>query len=292
MVEAGQFHKNTWLRACGLAMPAAAFLMAVASVPSNAAARQFVGDWLATVGSPLWCSLLAALAFYGAAMLRGVPGARTLLMYSVLPLCVVQPQTVSLEKFDTQAIWPLVLLAAVRIFQGLWNRRRWPACEGLCWLIGAGLARGAFDGWPLPAQSLVFDAVLAALLIARFTIRDDTSELLEGAALLGIGMRAVAATCTCLLSPVPMLPELAELLALLLTTGIIALSVGEPEWRNLGKFVAALAYFTTFWEGWKMLAAWTTWEGLNQFVLGVLLLHIGVAWSAWKSRRVQAGAIE
>lgn len=284
LLEAGLKHRRRSLLAAGLSVPVIVMFLAQFSTPQNPAAAQFQSDWLQTVGSPLWCTVLASLAYFVVAAVRGVPGARMCVLYALLPFCLVGPETISVRNLAQINLWPMLLIAVVRLTMGIRTWRSWPALEGTLWLIVTGWASGLLNGSPFPAQTLVLDAAIMALLAAHLIFRDEASHGFGSLALIGVCLRVLAAGEDSFSATGP---EWSGFVEMSLMTGLAGFTFWRTRsvvWWRVTQVAAAMTYVTAYWEGWKMLRMWTVWEGLNQFLLGLLLLHVGVAWSAWRKR--------
>ncbi len=66
--------------------------------------------------------------------------------------------------------------------------------------------------------------------------------------------------------------------------GLIALRAGENWTRQVAIFTAAVAYLLHLSLGFEVIETRFQWTGWRAFASGLLLLHVGVAFSIWKGR--------
>jgi hypothetical protein len=98
----------------------AALIVLVLAFPwaDESVSRGFLQTFVGTVGSPLWLTIWALLAFYLWAWLRGVPEVVRAGLAAGALLIVVGRQTVGLDTLTAPQAWPLLTVGAVLLARG------------------------------------------------------------------------------------------------------------------------------------------------------------------------------
>jgi hypothetical protein len=101
--------------------------------------REFLDQFVNTIGSPVWLTLGLLLAFYGLAWRRGVPGALSGLLGTTALFSIVGRETIGLRTLTAPQAWPLLLIGGALLASGL--RRR---SSFACTVAGAFFAAAAW----------------------------------------------------------------------------------------------------------------------------------------------------
>lgn len=131
------------------------------------------------VGSPTWLTLLALVAFYGVAWVRGVPSAGGWLLAAGLAFLVIGPETVGIGSLRDPG--PVSWAVAFAATAGLaaWRRRvsPWVAATAVgLGLLAETLDRSGLGSWKLP---LLTHAAWAATLAIGWAFPTDLGRLLR-----------------------------------------------------------------------------------------------------------------
>lgn len=120
-LEAGLVTRNeTLIRRVLVATP----LLLMLAFPwfTGAVFRGFLTQVTEKIGAPLWLAAWLQLALYASAWLRGVSKARGFLLASVAVFSIVGPGSMSLRTLTVPSPWPLAVVGAVLLVDGLWHR--------------------------------------------------------------------------------------------------------------------------------------------------------------------------
>lgn len=216
----------------------------------------FLREVTATLGSPLWLSVCLLGAFYVWSWSRGVAGARFGVLGCLLSLTFVTPQTIGPRDFGDPQLWPVLLVGAVLLMEGI-RVRSSRICFGACVLL-------AWAGWhalpqtplaPWRAMSAYHFLWLSAVVLGlRF--RDEFALVLRA---LGALMMPVAALLSVIgpwSAEIPLLWQGLYVLALCL----VALAIAQ-WWHSrwyLYAFTALLAIIAYGMAliGYRQAVAW------------------------------------
>lgn len=196
VLELGLVTRSLVTTRLALTMPAGLLVLAMlghGSGPHSVSGR-FLEDFTARLGgTPLYLSLLAAIAFYSLASLRRVPSASSWLTLSLAALSVIAPQTLTFAGPSSPRPAPLWAAAAL---QGLLALRN-PTSARL--MAASALAACSVAVGPVPPLGLATGPALALnLTIASFLaigafFRDGLARFLQTLALVALPLASLRA---------------------------------------------------------------------------------------------------
>jgi hypothetical protein len=270
-----------WLETATLA---AAPLLLVLSVPrgDNEIYLRFLTRFQETVGSPIWLTVLALIAFYGYAWLRRLRGAEWSLLTTVALLTVIGRQTTDLHTLAPAAWWPWCVLAGWQLLQAVAKRSSQRcAWATLCAVVAASLA---WHDAPLLIRYGILPGhiLLAGSLVIGLVFRDRFARLLQrlGLALVIAGMVAAVVAIGGELLPTAALCE--YLVALAVVAWLYWWTTRDRWWFCAGVLQAAVLSGTGVWVARTPLAAILGPDAVTPLSGGVASFLVAVLISAWK----------
>jgi hypothetical protein len=223
-------------------------------------------------GSPLFLSLLMAVAFYAFATVRSVPRAPGLLSLSLLALAFAGPSTLNLDGLVAPQPQPILALALTQFWLA-WRRRDSERCLlGATCLIAA-VAIGLKESGSAAFQVLlVFHLSLAAMMVIGAVFDDALGRMLRRA-----GAVLIATACVFAVTGDPRLSELAGVspeVGRAYPLILVTIAVGY------GVFVGSRAYLVAAslgLGGWLSLIGLRGYLYVRQFVAGLDRIAWGMA---------------
>lgn len=291
LLESGIQNSQRTVQAFALCLPVLIVALSFPGTGRNAADAEFINRLLGTVGSPAWCSLVAAVVFYAATAVRGVHGARRLAVYTVAALAVVDRST-TVDWHTLSAIQPGPLLAAALLagIGGIRSRRSIEWCEALALAAVAAVRLGWNNSLPIPPEFAIGHAVLLAMLTIGVLLDDGTARLLRN---LGVAALMIGAIPTC----VHFADTSAAAWVTPVYSGVVTLVIAFVVWlRPSGWLKAALCiqfvavYAGLLVHGCQLLQRTVRWQGLPSLLIALALLHLGLLMSALKAGALQRAA--
>ena len=281
LLEAGLVGRRRGVALLALALPAALAVLASVGHQPDDIYQGFLQTFTARLGgSPLWATLLAALAFYTYAALRRVPLAVEALTAALTALAVVGPRTLGLDTLVAPRPAPLLAAAALQLGLGVWRRDSWHCLLGATVLAPAAVWALA---WPAELEALrvpaVFHLALAGALIVGAAFDDVLGEFLRAAGLIAALLACLAVTMGVTGAP--------PWVALSYPPAMAALLVGYGLLlRQSAWVVAAVMALLAFgagagWRGYLVLRQAVA--GLDHMVVGLALFALAVVVSLGKS---------
>ena len=278
-VEGGVSHQSWILQRAGLASSIASIAVSM-WMPQNAASQQFLTQYVDTLASPVWCSSWAAIAFTSAAWLRGVQSARVLLIAQLLWLGWIDPNQLGLRGLTDPHPWSGLAVGTALLTYGLFRRSsRWSFVGASCLSLTAGI----MIDWtflPVPIPVICLHLIAASALLVALIFRDHFAKgLAHGASVFLFLMSPLAVVRFAVVGA-------AEWQGLAYLAGVIVLALllhrvlQDAGFKELAFFAGICLYVSGFIEGWQALVQLTNWKGLNEFLIGIALLHLGLLWSA------------
>lgn len=202
------------------------------SIKSLSLHEQFYQTVTASMGSPVFWTLILLIGLYCVVWLRGERAARVPLAIAVAGLSWVNPSTTGFQTLTNFTPWPLVAIGVYLMWQGYRRETcfRFVAGMGLCLTALPTVFR--WLSWEAVSMNLTCHAALLGLTVTGFLFKDDLARFLE---------RSV-----CVLIPV-----------------LAAVAVLSPQWLQLPPdrgtlysiTVTALA-FLTGWRGQRRVYLW------------------------------------
>ncbi len=282
LMEAAIARRHWATHLAALFLPALCVGLSIPGSEGNAAYREFVIQLVENVGSPLWLMLLAAGGLYAVAAVRGLALAWRGVVFCVLALGAVTPETIDLRQITHAEPWPLLVAAGMLMLPGvIQHRSRW-VLEGSLYAIGAVWAYDWLDGQVISEMRLVATLAMTATLLVGGLMRDAAAQSIRR---LGSTTMVVAAGEMCLqtsvLHAVRWLP-VAYLFYMALLPAVIGGWCRDPFVRSSGAINGVKWYTGTLLQVSVLLREWYAWAGWRSFLWGIAMLHVAVAASAIK----------
>jgi hypothetical protein len=285
LLEAGLASRRRGAVALALALPAGLAVLASVGHRPDDIYQGFLHTFMARLGgSPLWVTLLAALAFYAYAALRRVPLAAEALTAAVTALAVVGPRTLDLDTLVAPRPAPLLAAAALQLGLGVWRRDSWPCLLGATVLAPAAVWALA---WPPELEALRVPAALhlalAGALLVGAAFDDALAELLRA-----LGMVAVLLACLAVTmrgtEGVGGAPPWAVLTYPLVMAGALAVYgalLRQRPWLVAAGLALVVWMAGAGWRGYLLLRQ--TVAGLDHMAVGLALFVLAVLISLGKA---------
>jgi hypothetical protein len=196
LLEAGLVGRRRGVALLALALPAALAVLAAVGHQPDDIYQGFLRSFESRLGgSPLWVTLLAAVAFYSYAALRRVPLSAEALTAAVTALAVVGPRTLDFDTLVAPQPAPLLAAAALQLGLGVWRRDSWHCLLGAAVLAPAAVWALA---WPADLEALrlpaTFHVALAGALIVGAAFDDALGELVRIGGMVTVLLACLAVT--------------------------------------------------------------------------------------------------
>jgi hypothetical protein len=242
--------------------------------------RTFVG----TIGSPVWLTLWALVAFYGYAWLRGVTHAVHHGLVACALLAVIGRQTIDLATLTAPQPWPLLAFGAILLARGIWLRSS-PSCAAASVALAGGIwflfPQTALVEWRIP---ICGNFLWAALGVIGLLFQDSLARRLR---ILVAALFPIAALLALVGEPAASVPVLVRGLYVVLLAGLCLLIA--RVWRNLwflygfGGIVGVSAYAGVV-SSFHRAAALIGRDAMLAFAWSLGALLLGFLISAQKAR--------
>lgn len=291
VLEASVRSRQPLVRRVALLLPVLVVAISFPGSGRNAAAAQFIGRLLDTVGSPVWWSIVAASVYYGVGAVRGIAGARQLAIASLVALAFIdRGRTVSLQTLAPMSAWPMIAATIVSGVGSLFSRRSIDWCQTA--ILGA-LAVTRLDVIAAMTIPPVIVAGHLAALIALATGLVFNDRLAHHLRHIGAATLLIVAAATCVWLDGSSHPAWTTPAYFAVVTALILITA----WLRPSKILRlaatanlAMGYVGLIAHGYQFAQRAIRWQGLPTLLLGFLLLHLGLFMSAWKAGAVQQSA--
>lgn len=287
LLEAAIFHRHWFMQTLSLSLPFGCIALSVQPWNANPALRGFVAEQSAIFGSPVWVAALLSVLFYFVAWRRRVPFARRCLVVAMLLMCKISPtithwETIRWQASDQVNLYWLFAVVGFLIFVGLQRKNSRFLLESVGWLlIGLG-ARGLFDGWILSPLEIQFHLFALSLVVLSIWFRDEAMEEFKVLLIWYLVIASVRMVLHSFLGIRPLMLPSADLFILAMLAAVMNYFHKQQGFKATTIFVASCCYASTLTEGGSFLTNEVAWKGMQQFLIGLGLLHLGVLASAWK----------
>ena len=227
LLEAGVASRSRVAVNVALVAPLVLALFALRDGSSSPVAEQFRSELTAAYGSPLFWTILAAVAYYGVAALRQIPGGLAMLVATSAVYVVVGPGTEDLTTLAAPSALALTPLLGIAAWRG-W-RQPSAAHQFLLAIVTITIATLVLKETPFTAYGLAIPLHLvwlaAVIVSARFA--GSVARALRYASAAALGLAGIFA----LAGREPLFPEISQLARLTYLAAAI--------------FAAALVWSTT-----------------------------------------------
>jgi hypothetical protein len=119
LLEMGLVERQKTLIQVTLAVTPGLLWLAAPGTSVDGTASAFLGEITSRIGSPMWMTTLALIAFHTWAALRGIDFARWYLLAVLLFAVKISPVSSGLEPQTPVQMWPLLVAAAIELMRGL-----------------------------------------------------------------------------------------------------------------------------------------------------------------------------
>ena len=244
--------------------------------------EEFLGRIVATVGSPLWLTLLLLWGIYCRAWYADVRGAAYGVATTMLMFSIIGPQTVGPSTLTELSPWPWLLIGAFVLVTGAGRSTLQQALGAIAMVVGlwAFLPNTGFADF---RNSISLHVLWGATIAIGFANQDAVARTLRviGATLFplaAIGVIAAPAT-----AEVPMAWKAAYVAVLVVVCGVIAWGFRSRPYRlAFGAIGTAAAYeFAAY--GYRGSASVFGRAAVTSFVWSLALLLTGLLISAHKA---------
>jgi hypothetical protein len=182
LLEIGLVEQKKTVLAVAMTLPALLCVLTLLGHRSEPVYQAFLAHFTHRLGgSPLYLTLVAAVAFYAFAWWRRVPKATGAMTAALLCLAFVEPSTRSLGDLAAPRFLPLLLVGALQLTLGITWRDSWACALGAGCLIVAGLT-ARVGGEPAPYRFPIgFHALLLSVLALGAAFDDTRGRRLRDA---------------------------------------------------------------------------------------------------------------
>lgn len=255
----------------------------------------FQRTFIATLGSPLYLTLLALLGFYAYAWTRGVRAAEGCVVAMLLLATVVGPETTGLTTLTSPIIWPLAMLAAMQLLLAI---RRRHSAHGFAVAVCASAVLTILlwrPEWLMYRRVVPFHVLLLAAIGCGWIFSDRFARFLSTAG-------AIALPATCLVTAVSLqtfgAPEPVLLCYFSIMTGLAIMHwyVTRDRWYLAAGLLNAVGGSSgVFWVAFRQLqhqygsdVIQPLLYGLACFLLAALIsAHKAGVWNRLRYRTVE-----
>lgn len=119
LLEIGQIERLPRATHLGMSAPLVAIVISYPSLTTPGPYSDFLQTVCGSIGSPIYLTLLVAMAFYFIAFLRDIPYAEACFAVTLLVLSRVDSETVGFATRSSFVMWPLLLLCAIELGIGI-----------------------------------------------------------------------------------------------------------------------------------------------------------------------------
>ncbi|TWT39860.1 hypothetical protein KOR42_50950 [Thalassoglobus neptunius] len=282
-MEAAIAHKSRFSKFLAYTLPFACILLSSFPQQLNPAAASFVRDFSSRFGSPIIVACIASMFFSLIYWARGLRFGRRCTVFSLLMLAWITSESqISTLSTEISAV-PFVLACCILTFEGIRLRTSRLVIEACCWGILALGETSVLTGWPLPEIEIQVHLVLLSILLTGLMIRDELIYALFGFVMFLFTFAAVRMALCSFFGVYDILFASLYLAGLLTCMILVELIVRSRELRVVTLIVGACFYLSIFWEGGRYLQQNLDWNGVQPFMLGLVMLQLGVVVSAYKS---------
>lgn len=284
LLELGLVETNLRVQRIALAAPMALVVLAIIGHRHDAIYREFLDLFAARLGgTPLFLTMLATVAFYGYAALRGAPFAVGYITATLAALAFVGSNSRSLGDLVSPAPLPLIAAAAGQVALGLVRRSAW-----YCALGGVGCAAAVAMALPnelgLLRGSVAFHGAVIALLIVGAAFKNQAGVVLSIAGAGLVFLASAVVSLGGLTIPTANLPGWGIAyppIAATLLLGYAMLIRHRREAYTIAGLMLTLWLLTAGWRGYLALRQVVT--GLDPMALGLAAFVLAVLISLGKS---------
>lgn len=285
LLEAGIVSHNRRIQYLALILPVICLVLSFTPRYGSAPYTDFLDRFILRVGSPLWLSAIAGLAFFVYARLRKVRYAGEGFWGALLVAACIGRTTVDLTSVVSPQTWALWFAAIVQGVAGLRGRQSWRVFTAA--ICAVAVLRTDFLAGVNPLYKDVLPLHLAGIAVLSIgAILDDAFA--RSLRLAGVPMLVAAAICAAgfpgeFSIGLPQWSAAAYGAAVVAATFVYAYGTGSPAYFFAGLANMSLLTGRLLFELTVVLKRVFAWEGAAWFVWGIVWFALGVLISAWKA---------
>ncbi len=285
LLEAGIVGGNGRLKTLALALPFVCLMLSVTPPGGSAPYADFLGRFIARVGSPLWLGVLCSLAFFAYARLRQVRSAGEAFWGTLLIASCVGRNTIDLATAVSPQTWALWFAVVVLGVVGVRHRQSWRVFTATICALAAFRADFLFEFGALYQNGLPLLLAGVSVLIIGALYDDAFAAWLRRAGVPMLVTAAFFAACFHSDDPALAVPWLAPLVsaAVAATTISYAYIAGGPAYFYAALLNVCLLTGRLLYELAGALRRLFDWDGAPWFVWGLVWFALGVFISAGKA---------
>jgi hypothetical protein len=263
----------------------AAPLLLILSLPGdgNRMYLRFLDMLQANVGSPVWYTLVALVAFYGYGQLRRVRFSEAGTLASLVLLCFVDRNTIDWSTLTSGHWWPLALIGAVQFALSIRYRSSLRCFASAAAWTAAACVGVREDSLLTHGGVIPIHALFVAGLIIGIVFRDTFAAVLRRATAYSAAAAAVLAVCTLDCFLVSGTWRVLYLTTLATMGYVCWLCLQDRSWLIAGLANTGSAALIAAWLGyWRLLERLGS-GVLTPIVLGVACFLVAILISALKA---------
>lgn len=285
LLEAGRVSGKRWLTITSMSVPVLCLGLSIPWNSISLPAIDFLNAFTVQIGSPIWVSLIACLAFYLYSSWRGVPWAEQLLLATLLVATVVGRETQGIQSLQPVQVWPLAVITAWQGFLGI-DRRDSRACLLATVCLLAMLRSFIPDDVSWIYRNLIpLHAAGGMCLVLAAVIHDPFAHVLRK---LGVPL-LVSATLAAAVSPAEPALGIPSWIIPIYLVLIVAITLAYA-WFVHSRFYFLAAIANGLIASGRLLMEFTamlerilTWRGAGYFVAGIAWFLLAALISASKT---------
>lgn len=283
--EFGHRSQKSLVRLTGLLLAWAGVLFSIPHVPLNGAQSAHM-TWLGEQGVDLWsAAIVAGITCFLWMDWRGSRTASWCVLAGLLTLGITDGvpglKVLPVDQWSTAPLWFATIWWIAR--PTTWHSSGRQLVAAVLFLTVAYgeqvLANPVYSPLGLVGRLL---ELLIILLVARGA--DPLAKGLRADVMLLVAVHGVWLLGAQWFGEPRLTPRLVDIWLVLCGNGLIAWRAGENWTRQVAIFTAAVAYLLHLSLGFEAVETHFQWTGWRAFASGLLLLHVGVAFSVWKGR--------
>ncbi|MEW4486612.1 hypothetical protein AB1L42_00940 [Thalassoglobus sp. JC818] len=282
-MEAAIVHKSLFAKCLAYTLPFACIVLTSFPQQLNPAAANFVRDFSSLLGRPVIVASVASMFLSLIYWARGLRFGRRCTVFALMLLAWVSWDSQLPITSSQVSVLSFAVACCILFAEGIRLRSSQLVLEACCWCILALGETRVLTGWPLPEVEIQVHLVLLSILLTALMIRDELIVGLFGFVMFLFTFGAVRMALCSFLGAYDIMFASMYLAGLLACMILVEIVVRNPELRVVTFIVGACFYLSIFWEGGRYLQQNLDWNGVQPFMLGLLMLQLGVTVSAYKS---------
>jgi hypothetical protein len=271
------------VRVQGRVMKAAPLMLLLALPMSTGPVfEEFLSRIVATVGSPLWLTLIVLWALYCRAWLGFVPGAGLGVAATTLLFSLVGPQTTGPATLTDLSPWPWLLVGGYVLVTNVGVSTLRQTAGALAMVVGL-WAFLPYTGVADFRNTITLHVLWGAILVLGFANSDAVARILRGIGAALFPIAAVVAVAAPATAVVPVVWKVGYVIGLCLVCGGIAWVFRSRPYRFAFAAMGIAAVYEFAAYGYRGSASMFGRAAVTSFVWSLALLLMGLLISAHKA---------